>query len=62
LVLGIQPAIAQDAAGRPLFFPFGLAVTLPAVLIPHALVGVGEGVLTWLGYRYLTRMRARHAT
>lgn len=62
LVLGIQPAIAQDAAGKPLFFPFDLAVTLPAVLIPHALVGLGEGALTWLGHRYLTRMRARHAS
>jgi cobalt/nickel transport system permease protein len=61
LVLGIQPAIAHDPAGKPLFFPFGLTVTLPAVLVPHALVGLGEGTLTWLGYRYLTRLRARHA-
>lgn len=61
LVLGVQPLIAHDAAGRPLFFPFGLAVTLPAVLIPHALVGLAEGVLTLLGYRYLTRLRARAA-
>jgi cobalt/nickel transport system permease protein len=62
LVLGIQPALAHDAAGRPLFFPFDLTVTLPAVLLPHLLMGVGEGVLTWLGYRYLARLRARHAT
>ncbi|HNQ03210.1 MAG TPA: energy-coupling factor ABC transporter permease [Thiobacillaceae bacterium] len=62
LVLGLQPVIAQDAAGKPLFFPFGLRVTLPALLMPHALVGVGEGILTWLGYRYLTRLRQRHAT
>jgi len=59
VVLGIQPAIAQDAQGAPLFFPFGLSVTLPAVLLPHALVGIAEGVLTVLGYRYLTRLRAR---
>ncbi len=61
LVLGIQPAIAHDAAGRPLFFPFGLAVTLPAVLIPHALLGLGEGLLTWLGTLTLKRLRLRHA-
>ncbi len=61
LVLGIQPLIAQDATGKPLFFPFGLEVTLPAVLIPHALVGIGEGILTWLGWRYLVHMRARHS-
>jgi cobalt/nickel transport system permease protein len=61
LVLGIQPAIAHDAAGKPLFFPFDLSITLPAVLLPHVLVGVGEGVLTWLGTGYLRRLEARHA-
>nr|MCU0841803.1 energy-coupling factor ABC transporter permease [Thiobacillaceae bacterium] len=61
VVLGLQPAIAHDEAGRPLFFPFDLAVTLPAVLIPHALLGLGEGMLTWLGSRQLVRLRARHA-
>lgn len=58
LVLGMQPAIAQDAAGRPLFFPFGLEVTLPALLIPHGLLGLGEGLLTLLGYRVLKRLRS----
>ncbi len=57
-VLGIQPLIAHDDGGRPLFFPFGLAVTLPAVLLPHALIGIGEGLLTVMGYRYLKRLRA----
>ena len=61
LVLGVQPMIAHDAQGAPLFFPFGLAVTLPAVVLPHLLVGLAEGVLTVLGYRYLTRLRARTA-
>ncbi len=60
-VLGLQPAIAHDAGGAPLFFPFGLGVTLPAVVLPHLLVGIGEGVLTLLGWRYLTRLRARLA-
>jgi cobalt/nickel transport system permease protein len=58
LVLGVQPLIAQDAEGHPLFFPFGLPVTLPAVLIPHALLGVGEGVLTVLVVAWLRRRRA----
>ncbi|HSJ48516.1 MAG TPA: energy-coupling factor ABC transporter permease [Gammaproteobacteria bacterium] len=60
LVLGLQPLIAQDAQGRPLFFPFDLAITLPAVLIPHLILGLGEGVLTVFGHHYLTRLRARH--
>ncbi len=61
-VLGLQPSIAHDAGGAPLFFPFGLHVTLPAVVLPHLLVGIGEGLLTLLGWRYLTRLRARLAT
>jgi cobalt/nickel transport system permease protein len=59
VVLGIQPAIAHDVQGAPLFFPFGPRITLPAVMLPHALVGIAEGVLTVLGYRYLTRLRSR---
>jgi cobalt/nickel transport system permease protein len=57
LVLGVQPAIAHDVDGTPLFFPFGLAVTLPAVVLPHALMGVGEGALTVLVVRLLRRRR-----
>ncbi|MBS1170420.1 MAG: cbiM [Burkholderiaceae bacterium] len=52
LILGIQPLIAHHADGSPLFFPFGLSVTLPAVLIPHCFIGFGEAVLTVLVWRY----------
>jgi len=52
IVLGIQPVIATRPDGAPRFFPFGLAVTLPAILIPHALIGVGEAALTLLVWRY----------
>ena len=55
LALGLQPAIAHGSDGRPLFFPFGLSVTLPAVMIPHALIGIGEGVLTLLVWRFARR-------
>jgi cobalt/nickel transport system permease protein len=52
LVLGIQPSIAQGENGIPLFFPFGLSIVLPAVLIPHALIGIGEAVLTLFIWRF----------
>ncbi len=55
LVLGIQPTIAHAGDGQPLFFPFGLAVTVPAVIGPHVLLGIAEGVLTVLVVRYLRR-------
>ena len=61
LVLGVQPLIAHDAQGTPMFFPFGLNITLPAIVLPHLLVGLAEGMLTVLGYRYLTRLRSRLA-
>lgn len=52
LVLGIQPLVAQKPDGTPLFFPFGLNITLPAILIPHMIIGLGEAVLTVLVWRY----------
>jgi len=55
LVLGAQPLIARAADGTPAFFPFGPAVTLPALLIPHALIGAGEAALTLLVFRHARR-------
>jgi cobalt/nickel transport system permease protein len=57
LVLGAQPLIARRPDGAPLYFPFGWAVTLPAVLLPHALIGVAEAALTVLVWRH-ARARA----
>lgn len=48
LVLGIQPQMGTDATGQPLFFPFGPAVTLPVIVIPHMIIGLGEAVLSWM--------------
>jgi cobalt/nickel transport system permease protein len=55
LALGVQPLIAHAEDGQPLFFPFGLSVTLPAVMIPHAAIGIGEGALTLLMWRLLAQ-------
>jgi cobalt/nickel transport system permease protein len=60
LALGVQPLIAHREDGTPLFFPFGLSITLPAVLIPHALIGAGEAALTVLVWRF-ARARQWHA-
>ena len=57
LVLGIQPLVASRADGTPLFFPFGLAITLPAVMLPHLAVAAAEGVLTVMLFRFLVRFR-----
>lgn len=57
MVLGVQPVLAHDPKGIPLFFPFGISVTLPAVTIPNAIMGVGEGILTVLVYSFFARFR-----
>ncbi|WP_345971798.1 energy-coupling factor ABC transporter permease [Sulfurimonas diazotrophicus] len=54
-VLGIQPLIAHDAWGKPLFFPFGLEVTLPSIVIPHLIAGVAEGAVTVMMVRFVKR-------
>ncbi len=53
-ILGIQPIIAS-MEGKPLFFPFDLHTTTLALLIPHALLGIAEGILTVVLYRFLTK-------
>jgi cobalt/nickel transport system permease protein len=59
VVLGVQPLLAHTADGTPLFFPFGLEITLPAVVLPHLLIGVAEGLLTLFVYQLLAKLRGR---
>jgi len=58
LVLGAQPYLASDPDGQPQFFPFGPAVTLPVIVLPHMLLGLLEGVLTWMILGILDSRRA----
>ncbi|MEI7473892.1 MAG: cobalt transporter CbiM [bacterium] len=54
VILGVQPYFFHSATGLPMFFPYGLNVTIPAMLIPHILVfGSIEGVITSLVIKYL---------
>ena len=59
LVLGAQPLLGSDETGQPLFFPFGPAVTLPVIVLPHMVIGLLEGVLTWM---VLATLNSRRAT
>lgn len=44
---GIQPLLFKDIAGMPLYCPYSLSIAIPAMLIPHILVGgVVEGIIT----------------
>jgi len=55
LALGLQAVLATDDQGRPLFFPFSWSLVLPAVLLPYAVLGAAEGVLTLLVWRHARR-------
>lgn len=44
---GLQPLLFKDAAGQPLYCPYSLAVSIPAMTIPHLLAaGVVEAAFT----------------
>ncbi len=52
--LGIQPALFHEPSGHALYFPFGLNITLPAMLGTHLLVaGPAEAIVTALVVKYL---------
>lgn len=57
LEFGIQPILFKDASGVPLYCPYPLSVSIPAMLIPHMLiVGVVEGIFTAGVYSYVKKM------
>lgn len=44
---GIQPMLFHDAAGNALYCPYGLSVSIPAMMIPHLLAaGIVEAAFT----------------
>ncbi len=58
VILGVQPLLYHDAGGRALYFPFGLAITIPAMMVSHLTVaGVAEAAVTALAIRYLLASR-----
>jgi cobalt/nickel transport system permease protein len=54
---GIQPLLFKDATGMPLYSPYPLSVSIPAMMIPHLLVaGIIEGIITVGVYAYVAKM------
>ena len=53
---GIQPMLFHTANGTPLYAPYPLSVSIPAMVIPHALIAsVVEGLVTAAVVAYLQR-------
>ncbi|HLK55077.1 MAG TPA: cobalt transporter CbiM, partial [Chthonomonadaceae bacterium] len=58
LLLGLQPALFHEPNGHALFFPFGLHITLPAMLGTHLIIaGPAEAIVTALVVLYLQALR-----
>jgi cobalt/nickel transport system permease protein len=54
---GIQPLLFKDASGLPLYCPYPLNVSLPAMLIPHLLVaGIIDALVTIGVLAYIKRI------
>ncbi len=58
--LGLQPVLFRSATGMPLYFPYPLSVSVPAMVLPHlAVAGVAEAVLTVAVVTFLRRVSPR---
>jgi len=56
VMLGLQPLIAHAPDGRPLYFPYGLKVSLAAMSLEHIILfGFVEAAVTALAVGYLAR-------
>ncbi len=54
---GIQPLLFKDALGMPLYSPYPLSISIPAMIIPHLLVvGVLEGIVTAGVYGFVKKV------
>jgi cobalt/nickel transport system permease protein len=57
ILLGIQPGLEHAADGTPLYMPYGLAVTVPAMLAEHLLLfSFVEAIITALAFTYIARL------
>lgn len=54
---GIQPLLFVDRSGLPIYSPYPLNISIPAMLIPHLLiVGVLEGIITAGVYGFIKQV------
>jgi len=57
LILGIQPMLFMED-GKAIYFPFGLNVTIPAIIGSHILIfGVIEGLVTVAVVRFFKKIK-----
>lgn len=52
---GIQPLFFVSPDGTPLYSPYGLEVSIPAMMSAHLLVGLVEAVITAVALKFILR-------
>lgn len=58
--LGIQPLLFKNAAGVPVYFPYPLSVSIPAMVVPHlAIAGVVDALFTVAVFTFLRKVSPR---
>ena len=60
VMLGLQPLLFHTADGQPLYAPYPLSLTIPAMALAHlTLAGAAEAILTVGVFAYLARAEPR---
>lgn len=54
--LGIQPLLFKNAAGEPMYCPYPLYISVPAMVVAHLVIGFIEGGITLAVYAYIRRV------
>lgn len=54
--LGLQPLLFKDPTGHPLYCPYPLNISVPAMLSVHALIAILEGAVTVGIYSYIKKV------
>lgn len=53
---GIQPMLFKDINGAALYCPYGLGISIPAMVLPHLLIGFLEGGITAAVLAYVKKV------
>lgn len=54
--LGLQPLLFTNSAGNPLYCPYPLRITIPAMVGVHLIIGLVEGGITLGVYSYIKKV------
>ncbi|HVP17766.1 MAG TPA: cobalt transporter CbiM [Spirochaetia bacterium] len=55
--LGVQPLLFRGPSGLPLYFPWPISVSIPAMVLPHlAVAGVAEAIFTVAIFTFIKRV------